>query len=109
MTTTITRTLLTLAALSALPNVFGFSAGPPALRAGVPGDAAGVTCTACHRTNPVNPDTIGKATVTAGALRHVPRARAAGSLHAHALEHDSLERSEGCGLPGAGRQSRAPS
>ena len=66
---TFTRTLLTVGAL-ALPNAFGFSAGPQALRAGVPGDVAsngavGTTCTACHRTYSLNPDTLGRVTVTA--------------------------------------------
>ena len=62
---TLTRTALTLWALVALPSAFGFSGGPPAFRAGVPGDQAGITCTACHRSFPLNPDTLGKVTVTA--------------------------------------------
>ena len=62
---TLTRSLLTLWAFAALPSAFGFSSGPPAFRAGVPGDQAGATCTACHRTFALNPDTLGKVTVTA--------------------------------------------
>ena len=64
----LTRPLLTVGAL-ALPHAFGFSSGPQPLRAGVPNDisngAVGTTCTACHRTYPLNPDTLGKVTVTA--------------------------------------------
>ena len=65
---TLSRTLLTLGAL-AFPHAFGFSSGPQPLRAGVPNDinngAVGTTCMACHRTFPLNPDTLGKVTVTA--------------------------------------------
>ncbi len=62
---TLTRSLPLLWVFATLPSSFGFSTGPPALRAGVPGDAAGVTCTACHRSFALNPDTLGKVTVTA--------------------------------------------
>ncbi|MFN7918646.1 MAG: choice-of-anchor V domain-containing protein [Bryobacteraceae bacterium] len=53
------------AALAALPStLLAFSAGPPALRAGVPSDATGTTCTACHRTFDLNSG-AGKLTVFA--------------------------------------------
>ena len=61
---------LALLAVSAPYALQAFSSGPPALRAGVPGDAAGVTCTACHRTgvNP-NPDALGRLTIQATPYR----------------------------------------
>ena len=60
------RILFTLGVLSALPSAMGFSNGPPIRRAGVPGDDGGTTCVACHRTFvTVNPDTVGKVTITA--------------------------------------------
>ena len=57
---------LALLAVSAPYVLQAFSSGPPALRAGVPGDAAGVTCTACHRTGVTpNPDALGRITIEA--------------------------------------------
>ncbi len=57
---------LVLFAISAPYALQAFTGGAPALRAAVPGDAAGVTCTACHRTGVTpNPDALGRLTLEA--------------------------------------------
>ena len=52
--------------LAACGSVQAFSNGPPAQRSGVPGEANGATCTACHLGTPLNSDTRGKLTIEAG-------------------------------------------
>jgi hypothetical protein len=52
--------------LAACGSVQAFSNGPPAQRAGVPGEANGATCTACHLGTPLNSDARGKLTIEAG-------------------------------------------
>lgn len=57
---------LVLLAVSAPYALQAFSTGPPALRAAVPSDAAGLTCTACHRAAATpNPDALGRITIQA--------------------------------------------
>lgn len=51
--------------LAACSSVKAFSTGPPAQRAGVPGEANGATCTACHFGSPLNSDTRGHLTIEA--------------------------------------------
>ncbi len=51
--------------LAACSSLSAFSSGPPAQRTGVPGEAAGVTCTACHRGTDLNSDTRGRLTIEA--------------------------------------------
>ncbi len=55
--------LLWLACLLIPEILMGFTRNPPARRSGVPTDDAGATCTACHRSFALNPDTIGNVTV----------------------------------------------
>ncbi len=64
-TTSTIRIVFTLGMLCAIPAAMGFSNGPPIRRAGVAGDDTATTCASCHRTFALNPDTVGKVTVTA--------------------------------------------
>ncbi len=52
--------------LAAGGTINAFSTGPPPLRAGVPGEDGGRTCTACHFGTPLNSDTRGRLTIEAG-------------------------------------------
>ncbi len=55
--------LLLLACLLIPEVLLGFSRNPPARRSGVPTDDGGATCTACHRSFPLNPDSLGGVTI----------------------------------------------
>ncbi len=55
--------------LAACSSLSAFSTGPPAQRTGVPGEATGLTCTACHRGTDLNADTRGRLTIEAGAYK----------------------------------------
>ena len=48
----------------------GFSSGPPIPRAGVPGDAGGQNCSACHRDQgPANSDPAGSVKIEAASYK----------------------------------------
>ena len=51
--------------LAACSTLSAFTNGPPAMRTGVPGEADGATCTACHRGTDLNSDTRGRLTIEA--------------------------------------------
>ena len=51
--------------LASCTALSAFTNGPPAQRTGVPGEATGLTCTACHRGTDLNSDTRGRLTIEA--------------------------------------------
>jgi uncharacterized protein (TIGR03437 family) len=55
--------------LAACASLSAFSTGPPPMRSGVPGEADGLTCNACHRGTDLNSDTRGRLTIEAGAYK----------------------------------------
>jgi hypothetical protein len=60
------RCIIALSLLLAGPAALeALSTGPPPMRAGVPGEANGATCTACHLGTPLNSDTRGLLSIEA--------------------------------------------
>jgi uncharacterized protein (TIGR03437 family) len=55
--------------LAACSSLSAFTSGPPAQRTGVPGEATGLTCTACHRGTDLNSDTRGRLSIEARAYK----------------------------------------
>ena len=55
--------------LAACSSLSAFSSGPPAMRSGVPGEADGLTCNACHRGTDLNSDTRGRLTIEVSPYR----------------------------------------
>jgi len=60
------RSLFLALFLAACSTLSAFSTGPLPQRVGIPGEAGGATCTACHRGTDVNADTRGRLIIEAG-------------------------------------------